>query len=247
MLHIKKTSKIILLGMLLFCALIACNDDSSEEEQVPEETIIEDFANFAEDPKFLEYMEQMIGSVDKVVDSDKALQLLEEVQLTDQQNLQLAKTLGFDTILEMDEVYNEIVQKMSQLYLRFDLENQEATEIDKIINDIYVLALIDRYTKSTEMSKNDDLCLIHSCLPEYNEGIEPFTSVVDAKCGMYNVSIPEEAEKMRLCRLRLSKKYSALRNQARVNWDCCAYLKCGIIVPPVVGDGVTGHCGTPIG
>jgi len=91
----KNVCTTILFGMLSFVTLISCdNEDSSDEEQSPEISEIEDFANLKGDSKFLEYIERSIIFSSQIVNPEITLELHQKTNLTDQDNLQLAKALG---------------------------------------------------------------------------------------------------------------------------------------------------------
>ncbi|EZH72121.1 hypothetical protein ATO12_24605 [Aquimarina atlantica] len=251
MLLIKKISKIIILSILLFGGLISCDDDSSDEEQIPEEIIIEDFANFKDDPKFLEYMEQLVASVLKVENADMVLELLEETELTDEQNIQLVIALGFETMDQMEENLNVTSENWQELYKRFDLGNQDKALINSVMVDAYVEIVLDLSNKnSSNALKNSkqDSCLA-PCFEKLVEDFEMYDNEYDRLCRIYDLFTDEGKENERQCRIRTRQKYIAEINKANLNWACCAYWTCGVLpVPLEGGDGIIpGPCNTPIG
>ncbi len=245
MLLIKNLFKTIVLGSLVCTIILSCSSDAADEAQTPDETAVEDFANFAEDSKFLEYVKQLLISSLRVVNTEKILELHQKTQLTDQESVQLALALGFDDVSGMEAYYSSLISDWLQLFIRFDLKNHEIEKVNTIIIDSYITTYLKILhgieDKASYDSKDDDLpevvdipqfCL-DICVPKYENEMQIRDEEYEANLavcydGIYGAISEEEKEFFDNCLSRVTQIFVAMLNRAHNNKQCCFYINCEI-------------------
>ncbi len=224
---------ILLLSSITF---MSCNSDSSEDQAPDEGTEIEieveDFSNFAEDPKLREYIEPIVASLNRIKDSEIALNLFDQTELTNNQKEKLANALGFDTHEQKESHYNNSVENWEQLSLRFDLKNQDTEEVNKIINDIYLELLYDSI-ESNKLASGKPPGPLSAC----NECIEPYEFQTGIRRKLLAereiicleaYEITDDIEEFRRCFSEAMQEYDV---QLFKDWDelvCCLWFECFI-------------------
>jgi len=250
MLNLKKIVKLVVCGIFLSLSFLACSEDDKVKES--SERIIEDLANLKDDPKFLEYIEESSKAAFRVKNSKRVLELLEIELLNDQQTLELAQVLGFDTIEQQEKYYKNLFDMEYDIEIRYDFINQNITEVNRLLSDAYLKILNTGFANASKKGVSQDKvlddCLKSTCYPLYDAIIRPIVEMKDAECGFISFDMTE-TEKLReqLCRKRINQRFSAERLEASRVYECCAFDRCGIILPQIIGDGVTSECGTPVG
>lgn len=231
MLFIKKTSIFFLLSILILCGLISCNKDSSAEEQIPEEIMVEDFANMEKDPKFREHIKNIAITISHINDYSKVLQLLEESELNNMQQIELAVALGFENVVQMNAVYDQLNEEWEQLTQRFDLINQDVLIIGRLMHQTLMEIRYNRTNTAGILRKdytNEEVhCFFEVCDPPRQAILKPYTREVD-RCDETYGSLGEGRPAFIICHRKARQRFSALLRQSEINWVCCIYNDCDL-------------------
>ncbi|MBL0682588.1 hypothetical protein [Aquimarina mytili] len=248
MIHIKNTLKIKLISSLILAIFISCGDDSSDDmkipddtgveeviDEIPEEVVIEDFANFKNDPKLIEYVEQSINALDREVDLETA-SLFEEIdELSDQENEELAIALGFEGTVQMNEYYDLRIESWDQLVKRFDLRNQNEVEINEILVDLFmeqVEKVVNRDPEGQNIVKGP---MDWWCTPCYIPYSQRYRERRDTFHAMQKVCWDQRQEDGDLENFRKCQSRAVRINEIKLfrnHFDviCCYYSLCNIVL-----------------
>lgn len=235
-----KSIATLLLWPMLFTN---CSGDSSEDtppdEGTETEIEIEDFANFEGDAKFREYVEKLTVVTSKITDHEKVLELLKEPELDDTQQTELAITLGFEGVEQMNIVYDELDKEWDALALRFDLKNQSPYVIDNMVFRTLIGFRYRERINAPKFGKNDldNLtneevhCYYEVCGPGLIADHAPYSDALD-RCRESETSASEYSK----CRGQARQRFSAQLRKAEINMACCLRNRCELDYPMLEGE-----------
>ncbi|AXT58800.1 hypothetical protein D1816_00020 [Aquimarina sp. AD10] len=241
MILFKHISKYILLVILFFT--IGCSSDSPNEDQQPEETSVEDFANFAEDPKFLEHMENLVLVLNRIEDHEKALEILEtsgKSKLNDTQQMELTTALGFEDTEQMNTAYDQLTEEWGLLSRRFDLSNQnysytEALMFNKLLLIRYNLDLSEVLgLKKKDLDNEEVHCYYEVCFPPYSNALKPYDTA-RLVCDAIDYTTTEGNEAYLECVRPIKQRFALELQRADFLLACCGFYRCNLERPTVLG------------
>ncbi len=238
MLSTKISFKTVFLISFTFLCISSCSEDSSSDDQKPNEIVVEDFANFEKDPKLIEYVDEMAINLDQRFDLPKvdlttASRLAEIIELTETQKEELAIALGFDSSNQMEEYNQGRIKKWQQLETRFDLKNQKEDDVNEVITDVF-MELIERVANKNpnklDTSKGPmDWWCTECYIPYRNRTKERVRRRSDrAKSCLEQFELNGDDEQFFKCNTRNRRIDDVILLRNHFNMICCFYEQCGI-------------------
>ncbi len=243
MLFIKNVLKPIVFSCITLTSFISCSEDSSSDDQKPEEIVVEDFENFAKDSKFKEHMKNFVLVLNRIEDHEKAIEILEtsgKSRLNDIHQMELTLALGFENTEQMNTAYDQLTEEWELLNHRFDLSNQNYVHIDNLI---FHELLLNRYDldlsevlglKKKELSNKELNCYNDICIPPYLYALKPFDTARTV-CDGIDRSTTEGNKLYFECIRPIRQLFALELERADFFFACCSFYGCGIERPTVVG------------
>ncbi len=242
MLLIKNLFKAIVLGSLVCTIILSCSSDAADEGQTPDETAVEDFANFAEDSKFKAYIKNVGLVLNRIEDREKALEILEtsgKLKLNDAQQTALALALGFEDPEQMNIAYDQLTEEWELLTRRFDLGNQNYSDIDGLIfNELLLIRYnldLSEVIGLKDLSNEEVHCYYEVCEPPYLDALEPYL-IAMRECDGFDRLTTEGNNAFWECARTIEQRFALELDRAFLLFTCCNFYNCGLELPTVVGD-----------
>lgn len=204
------------------------DDDTSVDDDLEEEEInFEDISTLKDDTQFLEYVSQTLAASEKIINSTRALEILEiDDPLTEAQNTELATAMGYNDTASMNIHFNNQTKLWLSIINQFDydsnLEKFELAYQETVTNWITSSRSSKTNRQVEEPNDCSDICLDNYYLARPEE--KALKHFICNEVCVFGTELNQQEETCIECHT-LVDFYLTIDENERINkLQCCEWL-----------------------